>query len=225
MTGLRRSAAPSVGIPPQFRAALSALAELDSKRVQDLLSGLAAAGFFKSIVELEELMSAEFGEGAPDAVAALLSLAGMARSIEPGVIAAGASQASNLPVEDGLRNQLRENLQALLESPEIYSTAAAVDLLTQHATNYRGSRIVTDIRPIFSRDVGEPPTGVVISETLELQTWDRDGANKTLHIAMDDADLRELRDTVERALAKSETLRRTLNQQHISVFNLDEREK
>ncbi len=59
--------------------------------------------------------------------------------------------------------------------------------------------------------------------TLQVDTWDRDGNTDTLHVAMDEADLRTLRDVIDRALRKTATLRELLSQQKLTLFELDER--
>jgi hypothetical protein len=60
-------------------------------------------------------------------------------------------------------------------------------------------------------------------EVLQLQTWNRDGATETLYIAMDEADLIELRGVMDRALDKTATLREMLEEQELTCFELDER--
>ena len=83
--------------------------------------------------------------------------------------------------------------------------------------------MLTDIRPIFPQRVEDAPEGAVIVQTLHLDTWDRDGATETYHVAMDEADLRELRDAIERAITKTATLRELLSRTGLKVFELDER--
>jgi hypothetical protein len=228
MTGSRGGHIANLGIPQQFRAALALLSALADDEARALCDAVAAASAFQSVADLLNHIRSALPDAhaadADDLVPALLSLSSLARSADPITIAVAASKSANLELDDESRDRLQARLRPLLESKAISSTAAAIDVLTQHSRNYRTARVFTDIRPVFPEDVADLPTGAVLVETLQLQTWDRDGNSETIYVAMDEADLQELREVIDRALAKTATLRRVLANQNMSYFQLDKRE-
>jgi hypothetical protein len=94
-------------------------------------------------------------------------------------------------------------------------------LQTQNPRNFQSARIVTDIRPVFSDKVSAPPLGAVIVETLQIQTWTRDGSSELIFVSMDETDLLQLRETVDRALVKTRTLSTLLSDQNLPYFELE----
>jgi hypothetical protein len=112
-------------------------------------------------------------------------------------IAEALSRSADLDLSnDEARSRLGERVASILRTEALSTTAVGVELLTQFPRNYQVSRIFTDIRPLFHDEVEDRPTGAVIVETLQLQTWNRDGSTETLYVAMDEADLLEPRTTV-----------------------------
>lgn len=218
----------AIGVPTAFRQALLVLEGLDEADAQRLLETVAAADRFQPVGTLRELVEQVLPEGqtaqAERLVPALLSLRGQLRGTPPERLAEALSGSADLDLGSDARKRLRDRVAALLGSAAITSTASAVELLTQHERNYQTARVFTDIRPIFERDVTDPPTGAVIVEMLQIQTWDREGQSETLYVALDESDLREIKEVVERALEKTDTLRSFLAEQSIAYFELDKRE-
>ncbi len=93
----------------------------------------------------------------------------------------------------------------LLGSSAFRVVAKAMDLSYEYANLYRRARILTDIRPLFMSDA-ESVEAAVISYTLRLRFDSADGEHE-LSIAMDEGDVRELRDQCERALKKARVAR------------------
>ncbi len=87
--------------------------------------------------------------------------------------------------------------------------AKAIDLAYEYANLYRKARILTDIRPLFSEDA-EAIDGAVVSYTFRIRYDSVDGDHE-LSIAMDDADVRELRESCDRAIQKASTARSLMN--------------
>ena len=214
-------------IPVPFREPLQDLAELGDTGAQRLIDAVASADAFQPVQRLQETVRSSLSEAPkPEAswlVSVLLSLSTQFRPTPPGEVATAVSESPALELEADARDRLRERLSALLMAEAIRSTSSAVDLLTQHDRNYHTARILTDIRPVFPEEVSQQPTGAVIVEVLQLQVWDRDGEAETLHIAMDEPDLEELKQVVDRALAKTQTLREFLERQGVTYFELDKR--
>lgn len=105
-------------------------------------------------------------------------------------------------------DKLKHRLGELLElERSIGITSKAADVLTEHQHVYRSgmSRIVSDIRPIFSNDISEQPTAAVVVHTLKL-AYQEDGETKEFYLALDTHDLQELQELLSRAKTKAATL-------------------
>jgi len=87
--------------------------------------------------------------------------------------------------------------------------ATTIDLSYEYANLFRTARILTDSRPLFSRDA-DAIEGAVVSNTLRLRFESVDGAHE-LSIAMDEGDVRDLAEQCERALKKARTARETMS--------------
>jgi hypothetical protein len=218
-----------LGIPEPYRAAFGALAELDEEHVYAFLEMVAGLEAFQKVAPLQQAIQSAFpAEGQRDAarlVPAILSLRGALPGTSAERMAEMTSRSADLDLSAEARVRLRDRLLPLLQSSGLKSTSRALELLTQHPRNYREARVFTDIRPVFGDDAESRPDGAVIVGTLQLRTWDRDGLDDTIYVAMDEADLRELAESVKRALDKSLTLRRMLADQQIACFTLDERDR
>jgi len=217
----------TLGIPKTARKPLVALAQLDDVIADALIDALISGPALQPVRDLERraedvLPEAERDDFRP-LVDALLSLRGGLRDIPLEQIVAGVASSADLDLEADARQLLQLRLHTLLSSEALSSTANAIELLTQNERNYRTARVLTDVRHVFAEDAVEKPAGAVIIEVLALQTWNRDGHAETLHVAMDETDLRELRDAMQRALDKTSNLRGLLREQGMTYFELDKR--
>ena len=216
-----------LSVPAPYRKALRELATLPDESAERLIAALQAVAPFQTVEELRtvvrDALGQDDGELADWLIPALLSLSGQLRG-EPGAqLAAALSESADLDLPSDVRTQLRSRMEDILATDALKSTAIAVELLTQHDRNYQTARVLTDIRPVFQSDVHDRPNGTVIVETLQLQTWDREGNSETLYIAMDKADLLELKSVIDRALEKTDTIDKWLGAQGIARFELDRR--
>jgi hypothetical protein len=117
------------------------------------------------------------------------------------------SESTDLNLDDAEREALRTRAQAILDTDVFATTGVATDLQTQHERNYQSARIVTDVRPVFQDALDKAPDGAVIVETLQIQTWSRNGDSQLMFVSMDEVDLRQLQSIIQRALDKTETLK------------------
>lgn len=117
------------------------------------------------------------------------------------------SEKLRLPSEE--RERFEKFLVELLNSSslEVAGKARSLQLEDEHV--FQDARIVTDIRPVFGATPKDPPGGAVIVHTLKLSYLD-DSQFKDFFLAMDARDIRILRDLLERADSKAESLRTIL---------------
>lgn len=216
-----------LAIPEPYRGSLAALARLDEDRTNRLLEAMNSAAPLLRVQDLERLTLQAFSEaerrGARNLIPAVLSLRGQLRTTSPNRLAAVTSASDELELTPNEREQLAARLEALLATEALSSTANAVELLTQNPRNYRTARVLTDVRYVFPDDPKERPTGAVIVEVLQVQTWDRDGGAETIYLAMDETDIRELRNVLDRAIDKTKTLIDMLEETNMTYFRLDGR--
>ena len=215
-----------IWIPLPYREALTALAQLPADtaaRLVDALSGLEA---YSSVSRIQEATASALGEEASPAerqlALPLLALRGQYRQTSLEEIATRVSESTELELDPTARANLRSRAAAILATPVYATTAVATDLQTQNARNYQSARIVTDLRPVFQDDLDAQPSGAVIVETLQVQTWTRDGGSEAIFVSMDETDLRQLQSTVERALRKTETLKVFLTEKDLAYFELEQ---
>jgi hypothetical protein len=86
----------------------------------------------------------------------------------------------------------------------------AEDVLTDHEHVFVAVRILTDIRPVFPDDVADPPEAAVIVNMLRIDHW-TDREHRSIYIALDEEDLARLQEATQRAVTKTETLKKFLS--------------
>jgi hypothetical protein len=132
-------------------------------------------------------------------------------------LAAGVARSGDLPSSDQDPDQLAQRLQALLDLESVETTGRALDIQTEHEHLFHSARILTDIRPVFGDDPKEPPSGALVIESLKIEYFD-EGTPCSLYLSLSTAELRNLRDTVDRALEKADTVHDLLEQVGMSHF-------
>ncbi|MGH6936680.1 MAG: hypothetical protein ACRED2_10950 [Methylocella sp.] len=100
-------------------------------------------------------------------------------------------------------------LNDLLNLQAVHLVSATLDLSYEHENLYSRARILTDIRPMFSRDATKIEAAVV-SSILYLRFENIEGGRE-LSIAMDESDVKQLMKQCERALKKAATARNLMD--------------
>ncbi len=85
-------------------------------------------------------------------------------------------------------------------------TAKVAEVRREYGHVYCSARILTDIRPVFGEDPAQAPLAGAIVHTLRV-TYHETSGHKDFHVALDAADLRELRTLVDRAIKKETSLK------------------
>ncbi len=218
---------PKYAVPAPYRDALAGLTALSDTDAEQLIRAFAEAPPLQQVDALTDLARQALPDGgeADALVPALLSLRGQTRGTDPAQVADDVSRSPDLAMTDEtVRERFSERVAALLASDALATTANAVELLTHHEHNYQSASVLTDIRPLFGDDPSAQPRGAVLVEMLHLRTWGRDGSSQSQYIAMDETDLLQLRDAIDRALVKTESLTRFLENVGVAYFTLDEGE-
>jgi len=114
--------------------------------------------------------------------------------------------------KDGNWSVLTKRLDYLLRLDQSLGiTAKAFDVMSQHDHLFvgLGTRIMTDIRPVFLDDLSQPPTAAVIVHTLKI-VYHSGEDHKEFFVALDTDDVNELRNLLDRADQKASALQEIL---------------
>jgi hypothetical protein len=117
-------------------------------------------------------------------------------------------------------NKLRKFLVGALSLERSVGTAAkAGNVLTQHERIFNGARIMTDLRPIFHLNVSEEPDAAVIIHMLRITQRDNFGQQSDEYFALDHNDVALMKEIIERAIKKEETLRGIMENSGVTVLD------
>jgi hypothetical protein len=118
--------------------------------------------------------------------------------------------------DDGDWVPFRERLTRLLGIDQTLGvTSKAIDVMMQHEHTYCTSRVLTDLRPVFRTDPAESPEAAIIIHTLKI-TYHRGDRTEEFFVALDGADLEELREQLTRAAQKAISLRNIMKSANLA---------
>ena len=120
-------------------------------------------------------------------------------------------------LNEDTRSLFKSKLESLLDIGVIRIAAKADEVLHQHEHALSRVRIFTDIRSVFGDEPKAVPEAVVIVHTLKL-TYIQEGDLKDFFVAMDASDIKMLRDALDRAEQKAESLKSLLSQSNLSYI-------
>lgn len=118
------------------------------------------------------------------------------------------------------REQLKTRLTKLLSVPSLDILSKALVVLRSNEKVFHDARIITDIRPVFGLDPEQLPAAAVILHMLNI-TYHHEGDIKELYIACDTDDLESLREVINRADLKAESLKSLLATANITNVTVD----
>ena len=128
---------------------------------------------------------------------------------------------NNKPEEEteAMWTRLRPFLMATLALDDTLGTAAkAGPVMTDHERIFQDARVLTDARLIFHADLSEKPNAGIIVHMLKIVTRDIFGNRQPQFFALDTNDVRFLRQILDRAIKKEETLKGILSSTGIEVI-------
>jgi hypothetical protein len=217
-------------VPRQFVPGFVVLRGLSGAAREALVEKLNAAPPYMALADVANVIVKVLPPGedehAQDVMTSLMSLRAQTRrggrSIEEVVTGVVESEAVQVESEDAER--FAQSLANMITSRAITSATDAASLLTEHDRPIRSLRMLTDVRPIFEDDAGEPPKGAVIVNSLQVEHWTRSGGRDVITFGLDEADLADLKVAVDRAISKTATTRRFLESAGVTAYpvGLDE---
>ena len=201
------------GVPAAHRELLAHLAALPDSQFEALAGALRpdSAPAFHSHSEFTVSIKGavpEWTETEASLLAvALTSMLSAAAShgVEQEQFATSVSQSNDLDLDDSQRITLADRILTLLTAPDVLLSGKAVDLATEYERRIHTVRIVTDVRPVGGTDPDSEPLGDVETHQLRIDAitgYD----SQPYFFALDRSDLRRLKDCVDRAIEKSDSL-------------------
>lgn len=109
------------------------------------------------------------------------------------------------PLEN--ENEFKERLIFLLNDKHIYFASKATDLINNYSNVFVLSRIITDIRPVFSLDIEATPVSALIMHTLNIHYQSNEEPyHKNISLTLNKDDLISLKEAISRAENKQDSL-------------------
>jgi hypothetical protein len=223
---------PEIVIPLGHRALLAKLVSLPDEQASGLINELRNTPPALSLSELGSRIAPATKLKEDDARAIVGMLASMYEamvradenpdSFVSAVIAAAQELPSDLfheSVDWGRAQKLVGELMRMEQSLGV--TSKVLGVITDHDHVYCRSRVLTDIRPVFSTSVSDPPAALVVVHTLRL-TYHSGGETHGFYVALDAADLEDIREQLDRAVEKEKSLRAMLAGKQLPVLSTSE---
>ena len=219
-------------VPEQQIANIKKLLELPDDKIKGFLNALVEAEPTFNVFDLSAEVSGKSGLPYPltlgiNRVLASLYLTRDWREpieafVDREVLSAlKAAQTFSVEAADAEWKKLREFFVAALPIERTVGTAAkAGTVLTQHERVFIGARIMTDLRPIFHLNVSEKPDVAVVVHMLKITERDDFGHKHDQYFALDSNDIRAMKEIIERALKKEETLKGIMKDSGVSVLDV-----
>jgi hypothetical protein len=218
-------------IPETYRPGVSVLAALPENPYQQLVVALSRAP--TSFVHLRELVAWVASEvkdiPSGDLNKLVTTLTSLYRlrsrmhdvSIETlaNDVTIAARDIPNFKVADGVDFTAR--LSALLALDSLNTVALkAKELQGESERTYCGSRVITDLRPVFGENIDESPSMIIV-HTLKLGFHDDSTpGHRDFYVALDAADIAELKRTLQRAEEKTKKLKAMLDAAKLRSIDL-----
>ena len=109
---------------------------------------------------------------------------------------------------------LEPHLYRLFSLSSLETVVKALDLSYDYSKLLQTIKILTDIRPVFNEDASSI-RGSVISYTLRVYYSTLGGQRESLSVALDEKDVKRLRERCDRALKKSQTAKNFMQNNNI----------
>lgn len=212
----------SLIIPEEYEAGYAKLIALTDSVVEQFIKALADAPMVLRPADLavrvaELLADSIEADDVYEIVQTLVSLYPVEEDFETHeqlaeeiceAIADSESDTLNLP--EGDRERFKQRLVKFLDIDSIRVASKANILLHEYDRVVCNARVLTDIRPIFGASPDAPPKAALIVHTLKINYHDAEGL-KEFYVAMDSDEMDQLMYVLDRADAKSKSLRAVLD--------------
>jgi hypothetical protein len=216
-------------IPERFRAGVAAIADLTDASFNDLVQALKSSATAKTAGELSLKIADQVPSLPINSTEKIIAAISAMQSVQKTAHANSEQFTADLwdaleddspeLVENSDENVLKERAKILLDETSIHLTSAKVtELRSEIERSFCGARILTDVRTAFPDDATKYPA-MTIMQTLEIMFHDDMGRHREFYVSVDDNDLIILKDAVDRAIQKKQTLQALLTKADFELFD------
>lgn len=213
----------SLRIPPRYLPGIRAIVRLTDEGAAQLHVVLQEVPRHLTSERLARQIAAaapELADDAAEVTEAVLSLVALLPEEAPATarLARDVSESPDLELDAEARAILAERLSGLLSIDALQVSARALDVITEYERVFHDARILTDVRPVFRSDPSQGPAAAAVVATLKVDFHEADRSLSSAYFAMDHSDLLLLRDVIDRAIAKTESLKRLIERLDIPYW-------
>ena len=126
-----------------------------------------------------------------------------------------------LEIDEPDRSVLTARLTALFHQPVLDLLAHAASIRSEDEYSYCTSRILSDLRPMFSKDEDVTPIAALIRHSLKFDVH-VNSRIESVTIALNSSALGEITSNIERAMRKAESLREVAHKAGVRIVDSEE---
>lgn len=214
---------PRLNVPTRYRKGILALLSLDRSAFDHLVTalerqpGTAAEPLRLSDVAIHGLERAASEEILLATISLYRAWASAPGDMTVEAFVEDVSEAVATFDPAGESSEGKDRLHKILGIEPLAASSKALAVLIDNEHDFTDAKILTDIRYAFRPDPDAKPYGAVIVHMLKL-TYHEEAEHKNLYFALDSADLKRLRATIDRAEKKEKHLRKQLEITQIHYF-------
>ena len=215
---------PDLSLPAPIVEALSALRKTDSAGFEAIMNATEMLCEPSGISSFAESVAASTPFEQRNAVTLIdMAMSIVRRSDTLGTdldeLIADLLSASELGLDEHEMKSLASLIKPIVSCHPLRVLAKSLSLLRAYDSLFLDAKIVTDIRPVFGEDVTEGPEAAVLAHLLDIDIL-RSGEKESIHMVLEHDDLLNIRNVIDRAIAKSTSLKETLKAAGISIPDL-----
>ena len=219
-----------LSIPQRHRSGMQKLVKLSEDSFNQLVTALEGVGPTLFPHELTEQVGSKLtgisSEDVSEIIASIMSLSSHrvhddSASEELAEQIAHAAKETGIASSDKERDSFKKKLIRFFELSTVYISSKALGILQSNENLFCTCRILTDVRPVFGTDAKEAPVAAVVVHMLDL-SYHKDGDVKHLYIAMDSLDIETLKEALNRAETKAETLKPLIKKAGVAFLDPSE---
>lgn len=216
---------PSLNVPDAYAAALLSLHKIGDDQFAAVLDAIDALGgpsgthAFAAAADA----SAQIGEETAETLLqVLLSIVDHAERQQehPGGLIAEIAASPDLGLSDPDQERLARRVETLVGRSPTRLLHKSLSLLREHDSVFLDGKIVTDIRPVFGDEVSDGAETAVLTHSLKIE-FVRADRRDYFYVALDQDDLLRMKEAIDRAIAKTASLTKTLKSAGISTPTLE----
>jgi hypothetical protein len=205
----------SLRIPDEHKQGLVRLLNLGADDWQKVLNVLAAVPITNTLAttlaeeltHIDGIQSTDL-EDVPETLISLYIVLAHSKQ-EPSEVIEDIQRALEENAQLRFPNEISQRLSQLLDFEPLVVSAKAEGLMYEYENIFSTARVVTDIRPVFGFDVEDLPKAAVIIHTLSLHYY-HEGNHREIRLALDEFDIDDIIEALERASKKAESLKSVL---------------